>query len=588
MVEFKLIRELWVHISKQRKKQFYFLFVLIFLGSLFEFVSIGLLIPFITAISNPGVIFENEYANPIIIYLNIASEQDLLITMVFLFASAALLSGILRVLLIRNISKLSYLTGADLNIDIYKRTLSQNYEAHIGADKSEVINKVINKTRLIVTGVIYPSLTILSSFFIGVVILALLIVVSPITTIIVVSFIGTIYIFIIKFTRVNLSHKSEIIAKNSSRLVLFVQESLGSIRDIIIDNAHAKFYQKFDNIDLPLQKAESDILFIGQSPKYLMESAGMILIAIIAFFLAKDSQNFDQALPVLAVMALSAQKLLPLVQQIYFGVSSVRGVGKSLEDVLSILRMPINDYGKSSNRNNLPFLKNIELRNISYRYPNEIKDVFTNINLKINHGDCVGIIGDSGCGKSTLLDIIMGLLSPSSGEYYVDGTKLNKKNLHAWQANIAHVPQSIFLTNESIEKNIAFLDEQNDIDQDLLKKVINDSQLNEFLLKSSKEPKKYIGDMGEKLSGGQRQRVGLARAMYKKPAVFILDEATSALDKKTEEKIVESIFKSYRGSTIIMVAHRLTSLKNCNKIFKFKKNKLISIGSYEENLNVNR
>ena len=584
-MEFKLIKELWTYISSQRKKQFYFLVFLIFLGSLSEFISIGLLIPFITAISNPEIIFDNKYAHPLITYLNITSDHDLLVVMVSLFASAALLSGLLRVMLIRNISKLSYMTGADLNINIYKRTLSQNYEAHIGADKSEVINKIINKTRLIVTGVIYPLLTILSSLFIGSVILALLIFISPLTTILVVSFIGLIYIFIIKFTRVNLSQKSEIIAKNSSKLVLFIQESLGNIRDIIIDNVHFKFYQKFDDIDSPLQQAESDILFIRQSPKYLMESAGMILIAIIAFFLAKDSKNFDQALPVLGVMALSAQKLLPLVQQIYFGLSSVRGVGKSLEDVLIVMRKPINEDVNTKNLNKFLFSKNIELRNISYRYPKELKDALSNINLKISHGDCIGIIGDSGCGKSTLLDIIMGLLKPSSGEFYVDGTELDKHRLQSWQSNIGHVPQSIFLTNESIEKNIVFLDEEVDIDKERLRKAIKDSQLEEFLLKPYSQPKGSIGDMGEKLSGGQRQRVGLARAMYKKPAVFILDEATSALDKKTEQKIIESIFKSQKGSTVIMVAHRLSSLKNCNKIFKFENNKLVNIGSYKDNFN---
>ena len=284
-------------------------------------------------------------------------------------------------------------------------------------------------------------------------------------------------------------------------------------------------------------------------------------------------------------MALSAQKLLPLVQQIYFGLSSVRGVGKSLEDVLIVMRKPINEDANTENLNKFLFSKNIELRNISYRYPKELKDVLSNINLKINHGDCIGIIGDSGCGKSTLLDIIMGLLKPSSGEFYVDGTKLDKHGLQSWQSNIGHVPQSIFLTNESIEKNIVFLDEEVDIDKERLRKAIKDSQLEEFLLKPHSQPKGSIGDMGEKLSGGQRQRVGLARAMYKKPAVFILDEATSALDKKTEQKIIESIFKSQKGSTVIMVAHRLSSLKNCNKIFKFENNKLVNIGSYKDNFN---
>ena len=581
-MEFALIKELWGFLSQKRKKQYYLLFFLIIIGSLSEFVSIGLVIPFLAAIATPEVVFNSPYAQPLIIFLDISNKDGMLLPMVVLFSSAAIISGIMRVTLLWFTARLSYSTGSDLNLDVYKKVLSQNFEAHKSNVSSEVINTVINKTRLVVTGVIYPSLTIFSSAFIAVIILSLLITVDPVISTSSLFIFGVFYLFIIKFSRINLSQNSVTIAKNSTRLVLFLQESLGGIRDIIIENAHNKFYQNFQDTDVKLQRAEGDNLFIGQSPKYFMESAGMVLIALIAFYLTRNSGDILESIPILGVLALSAQRLLPLLQQIYFGYSSIKGVGKSLDDVLVILRRPHNKMPDPKAVKKVIFESKIQLKNISFRYPNETRNVFTDVNLNINQGDCIGIIGDSGCGKSTLLDIIMGLLAPTSGEVSIDGVMLEKQNMQGWQSNIAHVPQSVFLTNESIEKNIAFLYDENEININFITEVVERAQLNDLISKSLKGIKTSVGERGDKLSGGQKQRVGLARAMYKKPSVFIFDESTSALDSNTEEKIIQSINSSYKARTIIMVAHRITTLKNCNQIFKLEHNKIISLGSYDE------
>jgi ATP-binding cassette subfamily B protein len=585
-VELSSIKELWRYLSPKRKKQFFALFSLMVLGSFSEFVSIGLVIPFLAAMTNPEVVFNNNYIQPFIQYFSISSKDEMLLPMVVLFASFAIFSGALRVTILWFIARLSYATGADLNIDIYKKVLGQEYEEHVSSSSSHLINIVITKTRLVVTGVIYPLLTILTSVFIALVILILLLIVDPVVSLLSASVFGLTYMLIVRFTRRNLLTNSKKIADNSTKLITFVQESLGGIRDIIIDSAHNKVHKKFRDVDIELQRAEGDNLFIGQSPKYLMESIGMALIAFIAYFLSQKDGHINQFIPILGVMALSAQRLLPLLQQIYFGISSIRSVGSSLEDVLVFLRKPFQEHIMPSQYLRLDFNDNIKLKNVSFRYKGDKNDVFSNIDLTINRGDCIGIIGDSGCGKSTLLDLIMGLLQPTYGNLIVDNEVVDSHNINQWRANIAHVPQSVFLVDDSIESNIAFFYVNDEIDKDLVLRVVGNAQLSNFTDRLPSGLQTSVGEMGDKLSGGQKQRIGLARAMYKNSEVYILDESTSALDTKTEEKIIKSISSLSKDKTVIMVAHRTSTLKNCNKIYKLKGGKIIDLGSYNEAFNI--
>ena len=283
-VELSSVKELWGYLSPKRKKQFLGLFSLMILGSFSEFVSIGLVIPFLAAVTNPEVVFNNNYIQPFIQYFNISSKDEILLPMVVLFASFAIFSGAVRVTILWFIARLSYATGADLNIDIYKKVLGQEYEEHVSSSSSHLINIVITKTRLVVTGVIYPILTVLTSVFIALVILILLLLVDPVVSLLSALIFGLTYLLIVRFTRRNLLTNSKKIADNSTKLITFVQESLGGIRDIIIDSTHKKVHKKFRDVDIELQRAEGVNLFIGQSPKYLMESIGMALIAFIAYF----------------------------------------------------------------------------------------------------------------------------------------------------------------------------------------------------------------------------------------------------------------------------------------------------------------
>ena len=585
-IELRSIKELWSYFLPRRKKQFFVLFFLMVLGSFSEFVSIGLVIPFLSAMTNPEVVFNNIYMQPFIQYFSISSKDEMLLPMVVLFSSFAIFSGALRVAILWIIARLSYATGADLNIDIYKKVLGQEYEEHMSSSSSYLINIVITKTRLVVTGVIYPLLTVLTSVIIALVIIILLVIVDPVVSLLAALVFGLTYVLIVRLTRRNLLANSKKIANNSTKLIVFVQESLRGIRDIIIDSAHNKVHKKFREVDIELQRAEGDNLFIGQSPKHLMESIGMALIAFIAYFLSQKDGHINQFIPILGVMALSAQRLLPLLQQIYFGVSSIRGVGSSLEDVLVLLRKPFQEYSMASNYLRLDFNNNIKLQNVSFRYKGSKDNVLSNINLTINRGDCIGIIGDSGCGKSTLLDLIMGLLQPTQGNLIVDNKVVDSHNINQWRANIAHVPQSVFLVDDSIESNISFFYANNEIDQDLVLRVAGDAQLRNFTDRLPSGLQTSVGEMGDKLSGGQKQRIGLARAMYKNSEVYILDESTSALDTKTEEKIIKSISSLSKDKTVIIVAHRTSTLQNCTKIYKLESNQIVDLGSYNEAFNI--
>ena len=234
----------------------------------------------------------------------------------------------------------------------------------------------------------------------------------------------------------------------------------------------------------------------------------------------------------------------------------------------------------------LDFKDNIKLKNVSFRYKGGENNVFLNINLTINRGDRIGIIGDSGCGKSTLLDLIMGLLQPTHGNLIVDNEVIDSHNINQWRANIAHVPQSVFLVDDSIESNIAFFFANDEIDKDLILRVVGNAQLSNFTDRLQSGLQTSVGEMGDKLSGGQKQRIGLARAMYKNSEVYILDESTSALDTKTEEKIIKSISSLSKDKTVIMVAHRTSTLQNCNKIYKLESNQIVDLGSYNEAFNI--
>ena len=331
----------------------------------------------------------------------------------------------------------------------------------------------------------------------------------------------------------------------------------------------------------PLRKAQGSNNFINQSPRYGVETISMILIAGLAYWMAGQAGGMALAIPVLGTLALGAQRMLPALQQVFAGWSALQGNSASMEEVLDLLEQPVPENSGERPKGSLLFKRLLALRRLSFRYTPDAPEVLREIDLEIPKGSRIGFIGTTGSGKSTLLDIVMGLLEPTSGAVEVDGIPIILSNRSSWQRHIAHVPQSIFLSDASIEENIALGVPKGKIDKERVRQAARQAQIADIIESWPKQYETVVGERGVRLSGGQRQRIGIARALYKQADVIIFDEATSALDNETEAAVMHAIEELHEELTVLIIAHRLTTLRNCDKIVELENSSIKRIGKYE-------
>lgn len=546
-------------------------------ASFAEIFSLAAVLPFLGAITSPESIYTNNTLQPFFNLFNINNANEIVMPLTLVFISAALFAGAIRILLLYVLTRLSFATGADLSIQIYKKTLYKSYEEHILSNSSEVINGIITKTNTVIGGIITPTLNFLSSLILLFSILTTLIIIDPLISLIAFSSFGILYSVIFMNMKKKLLDNGHRIADDSTKMVKSLQEGLGSIREVLIDRSQEYYSSIYQQADASFRKASGMNIFITSSPRFAMESVGMSLIAFLAFYLF--TQNDDSTIPLLGALALGAQRLLPVLQVLYASKSTISSSDASFQDVLGLLESPLPTYASQPLPILLPFERSIELKNISYKYKGASELVLNNINLKIIKGSRVGFIGETGCGKSTLLDIIMGLLPPSDGNLMIDNVVIDKDNSRSWQGHIAHVPQSIYLSDASLEENIAFAIPKEDINIDKVEEAAKKAKIFNFL----KEPESQsvnntsIGEGGVRLSGGQKQRVAIARAFYKDVDLLIFDEATSALDSNTERGVMKEIESLDKNLTILMIAHRLSTLNFCDIIYKVSKDGVFEV-----------
>ena len=557
------------------------LLVLMVGASFAEILSIGAVLQFLAVLTAPERIFQLPVAQPLIRTAGMTNASQLLLPLTIFFGLAALISGGVRLLLLWASTRLSYAAGADLSISIYRRTLYQPYSVHVARNSSEIINGISTKTNTVIY-ILTSILNLISSTIILLAILITLVSVDPVIALAAFAGFGLHYALIIKITQSRLVVNSQRIAHESTQVIKSLQEGLGGIRDVLIDGTQAVYCQIYRNADLPLRHAQGNNLFISMSPRYALEALGMLLISGLAYMLALQPNGIAKAIPVLGVLALGAQRLLPILQLAYGSWSSIQGGQASLQDAIELLDQPLPDYADQPPAKPLPFHKQIELKNLSFRYTEQTPLVLNNLNLPIARGSRTGFIGVTGSGKSTLLDIVMGLLQPTDGALEIDGQPVTTSNNRAWQAHIAHVPQAIYLSDSSIEENIAFGIPKGKIDHNRVKQAAQQAQIAEIIESWPKKYKTYVGERGIRLSGGQRQRIGIARALYKQADVIIFDEATSALDNDTEQAVMEAIESLGHQLTLLIIAHRLSTLKNCSQVVELGDGGIKRIGTYED------
>lgn len=581
LVDFKkMIFYVLAILSPRRKTQLFLLFFLMLFASIFEMISIGAIVPFLGVLVNPSALTDNSYSQIFVSFFGTDHKDDLVLFLTIIFCVLAIISGFLRMLLLWLNTKFSFEAGADISEEIYRKTLYQDYVVHISRNSSEIINSIFLKVGSVITGALMPLLNMITSIIIGSSIFVTMCIFGSWWALIAFIVFAFFYLFVNFFTKHKLIHNSNLIAKQSTAMIQNLQESLSGIRDVMIDGTQEIYVRDYAIADRIFRSAQSSNVFIGSSPRFIIESGGIVLIALLAFLLVNSNDNGFQMIPILGVLALGAQRLLPIFQQFYGGWTAIQGSYRSFEDAVELLRQPLSkDFNLRSSKPPIAFNSVIEIKNLSFRHKNSPRGL-SNINFKIDKGEKIGIIGETGAGKSTLLDLIMGLLKPDSGYISVDGVILSDENIYSWHKRLAHVPQYIHISDATIAENIAFGVTSSLIDFSRVKTAAHLACIDEDISIMPHQYNSLVGERGVNLSGGQRQRIGIARALYKGADVIIFDEATSALDHETEKKVMNSIYRlNNNGITMIIVSHRTSTLKSCEKIIEVKNGSTFEVNS---------
>jgi ATP-binding cassette subfamily B protein len=576
----KLLKNLWVELTPIRRLQFFGIFTLMIFSALAEMANIGSILTFLTALISPEKFLSDKHLIPVFGYLEINDPNELMLFVAIIFAGIVAITNFLRLSVVWLSTRVMLGAGADLSLKAYRYIHHQSYEIHISRNSSQVLNS-INKVEDVISA-INLVLNLFSCFILIIAIFIAIMVVNPLVAVSSTLGFGLIYLIIIYVTKNKLFLNSRRVADNSTIVIKSLQEGMGGIRDILIDSSQEVFCSAYEIASKSLRRSQGNIEIIKAAPRYFVETLGMFLILLISYLITLKINNRDEIIPTLGALALASQRLLPLLQSAYTSFTGIRGINASLVDALHILKQPKIIQNMNLSNAHIEFNKNIELINLEFKYNLNDPTILKNINLNIKKGEKIGVIGKTGGGKSTLMDVMMCLLEPTAGSIKIDGVELTNENLKEWKSHISHVPQYIYLSDNSIRQNIAFGVPAELIDdvrvRDSAEKAMIDRTIDSW-------PKKFetnVGERGVKLSGGQRQRIGIARAIYKNADVIFFDEATSALDNETETSVMEAIENLSNETTVFIVAHRLTTLKGCTRIIEIESGSISRIISYEE------
>jgi ATP-binding cassette subfamily C protein len=464
------------------------------------------------------------------------------------------------------------------------------YSFHLNRNSASLIRNVSTESRMIATNVMLPILQITTEFVMALSIIILLLSVQPLITLFTLITLAIVSFFFLKGTKKTMKKHGEKALAEREKIIKTVNEGIGGFKEVTLTNRKPWFIKRFEDSMLSLSKAEIFQQTTRQSVNPIIETIAIAGILLIAFILLKQGHSLAMLSSILALFALSIRRLLPAVNNIVSQYSSLRynaySVNPIYEDLINLEKYQNlkqdDDNDKDNNKSKKSFLKEkIAIKNLDFKYQKHQDLILRDISFSITQGQAIALVGSTGSGKTTLADLILGLLKPSSGKIEVDDKDIYT-NISAWQKNIGYIPQFIYLSDDSIKNNIAFGLEEDEIDDDKLKKAIEVSQLTEFIGQLPEKENTKIGERGIRLSGGQRQRIGIARALYDNPEVLVMDEATSSLDNITEKFIIEAIEKLKKNRTIIIIAHRLSTVKNCDQLYILKQGQIIEQGTYNE------
>jgi ABC-type bacteriocin/lantibiotic exporter with double-glycine peptidase domain len=572
-----------IFLNNRDKRYYLGLMLLILVSSLIELLGVASLFPFIFLISNPNIIETNEIINFFYKFLInseiIQNKKNFLIftgisTLFFLIISISFrtLSYILMVKFCLNFEK-------SMNLSLIKNYLSKPYIYFLSKNTTEIYKKIITQTRDTIDKTIYPSVNFISHSLIVIFIMIFLFFYDPYIFINIFFLLFLFFFLGFYFIKKKIKLKGEENVNLNSKYLGTLFNIFSSIKNTKVNQLEKNLFQHYIKEFNKFIKNQVFIQTLTSMPRQFLELFGFMIIIILILSNVKNDIDLSEYIPILTIYGLSGYKLLPSIQQIYQALTNMEFSDAAFDDLIK----DIKDFNYEENLKGkkkfiLPFLEEIKLKSVSFKYSKFNSLILDSINLNIKSFSKIGIVGASGSGKTTLLDLIMGLISPTNGKIFIDKHILTKGSIGSWQKNIGYVTQNIKLFNESIEDNITSLENEN-YNKELIKTVSKIALIHDFIIKELPEGyKTIIGDDGSKLSGGQKQRIGIARALYRKPKLLILDEATNSLDNQTEKLLLKSLFAyAQKKITLILVSHNLDVIKYCDEIYSLDKSKLKKI-----------
>ena len=566
-----------------------FLLGMILIMALIDMIGVASILPFMAVLTNPNIIETNNFLNSMFEaskIFGIENNQEFLFVLgllVFLLLITSLsVRAITTYVQLRFIQMLEY----SMTKRLIEGYLHQPYSWFLSRHSADIGKNILSEVAGVIGGGIKPIIEIIAKSMVAIALITLLFLANPKLTLIIGLLLGGTYMLIFYFIRSYLRKIGEKRLANNELRFKSVIEAFGAAKEVKVGGLEQTYVERFSEPSYIFAKTQASSGVIGQLPRYILEAIAFGGVLLIILYMMAQSGNFGTALPILSLYVFAGYRLMPALQQIYSSFTQLAFIGPSIEKLHEDIKS-LKPYNRNQDQSALSFNKSITLKNVHYNYPNASRTALKDINLTIPIKSTVGLVGATGSGKTTTVDIILGLLEAKKGTLEIDGKIITQQNKRSWQKAIGYVPQHIYLTDDTISANIAFGVEIEDINQEAVEKASKIANLHEFII--DELPKKYqttIGERGVRLSGGQRQRIGIARALYHNPQVLILDEATSALDNQTEKAVMDAVNNLNKDRTIILIAHRLGTVKNCDTIFLLDKGQLQHKGTFEELINV--
>ena len=578
-----LLKKVISILDNKEKRFFYYLSFAFFFVAIIETFGVVLIIPFIEIASNPEIINTNYQLSLINDFFQFNNTNSFILFLGISYFFYLIFSQTFKAVIMYLQLRYTFSLESSISKRLLESYLRQTYSWFLDKHSGDMGKGILSEVAETIHYSLNPLLGMISQLFLTILLIILIVLVNPLVALITLLFLLVLNLLI--FNKVKNWIKLIGINKvrHNERRYKTVVEAFGAIKEIKLSGIEKVYSNKFSSAANDFSTANSNVQIVSILPKYLLEALSFGFLILFILYNLSLGNNLTEVLPILSMFAFAALRLIPAFQQIFSSLNKINYSTKGLDDILYRLNENKNLEISKKTNNSLQIKNKIEINNLNFIYPNSNRVALNKINLSIKSGKKIGIVGSTGSGKTTLVDILLGLLKPTSGEIFVDGSELSKLGLREWQNSIGYVPQNIFLSDKTIAENIAFGLSLDQLNIEQVKKVCKIASLDNFI--NEELEKNYfteVGERGIRLSGGQRQRIGIARALYNNPSLLVLDEATSALDNLTEKLIIESIANHSKNITTIIIAHRLNTIKNCDCIYYLENGKIKSYGTYEE------